>query len=45
MRDSTDFAAGTEAQLDAVADEPDDRPLKRLGVAKPIEEISELLLH
>jgi transposase, IS30 family len=42
---STDFATVTEAQLDAVADEPNDRPRKRLGFAKPIEEISLLLLH
>jgi len=39
----TDFAAITEAQLDAVADELNDRPRKRLGFAKPIEEISKLL--
>jgi IS30 family transposase len=42
---STDFATVTEAQLDAVADELNDRPRKRLAFANPIEEISELLLH
>jgi hypothetical protein len=31
--------------LDAVADEPNDRPRTGLGFAKPIEEISELLWH
>jgi transposase, IS30 family len=41
----TDFATVTEAQLDAVADELNDRPRKRLAFAKPIEEISELLLQ
>ena len=41
----TDFATVTDAQLDAVADELNDRPRKRLAFAKPIEEISELLLQ
>jgi IS30 family transposase len=41
----TDFATVTEAHLDAVADELNDRPRKRLAFAKPIEEISELLLQ
>jgi IS30 family transposase len=41
----TDFAAVTEADLDAVADELNDRPRKRLGFAKPTEEIAELLLR
>ena len=41
----TDFATVTEADLDAVADELNDRPRKRLAFAKPIEEISELLLQ
>jgi len=41
----TDFATVTKADLDAVADELNDRPRKRLGFAKPIEEISQLLLH
>ncbi len=33
----TDFAAVSEAQLDAVAEELNDRPRKRLGFAKPTE--------
>jgi transposase, IS30 family len=37
------FATITEAELDAVADELNDRPRKRLVYAKPIEEISDLL--
>jgi IS30 family transposase len=41
----TDFATVTEANLDAVADELNDRPRKRLAFAKPIEEISALLLQ
>jgi IS30 family transposase len=41
----TDFSSVTEAQLDAVADELNDRPRKRLAYAKPIEEISALLLQ
>jgi hypothetical protein len=34
-----------QCQLDAVADEPDDSPCKRLGFAKPNEQISVRLLH
>jgi IS30 family transposase len=41
----TDFATVTEADLDTVADELNDRPRKRLGFAKPTEQIAELLLH
>lgn len=41
----TDFATVSEAHLDAGADELNDRPRKRLGFAKPIEEIAELLLQ
>jgi transposase, IS30 family len=41
----TDFTTVSETQLDAVADELNDRPRKRLAFAKPSEEISELLLH
>jgi IS30 family transposase len=41
----TDFATVSESQLDAVADELNDRPRKRLAFAKPIEEISDLLLQ
>jgi hypothetical protein len=41
----TDFATVTEAELDAVADELDDRPRKRLDFAKPTEQLAELLLH
>jgi transposase, IS30 family len=41
----TDFSAVTEMELDAVADELNDRPRKRLAFAKPIEEISALLLQ
>ena len=39
----TDLAAHDEAFLDAVADELNDRPRKRLGFAKPIEQIGDLL--
>jgi IS30 family transposase len=35
----------TESQLDAVADELNDRPRKRLGFAKPTEELGNLLLQ
>ena len=38
----TDF---TEAQLDAVADELNDRPRKRLAFAKPTEQLAEQLLQ
>ena len=41
----TDFATVTEADLDAVADELNDRPRKRLAFAKPTEEIADLLLR
>ena len=41
----TDFATVSEADLDAVADELNDRPRKRLGFAKPTEQIAELLLQ
>ena len=38
----TDLSAHSEGFLDAVADELNDRPRKRLGFRKPIEEIAEL---
>jgi IS30 family transposase len=41
----TDFSTITEAQLDAVADELNDRPRKRLAFAKPTEQLAELLLQ
>ena len=41
----TDFTAVTESQLDAVADELNDRPRKRLGFAKPTEQLGKLLLQ
>jgi transposase, IS30 family len=41
----TDFGAVTEAELDAVADELNDRPRKRLAFAKPTEQLAELLLQ
>jgi IS30 family transposase len=41
----TDFTTVTEAHLDAVADELNDRPRKRLAFAKPTEEIADLLLQ
>ncbi len=34
-----------ESDLDAVADELNDRPRKRLGFFKPIEKIADLLLQ
>ena len=40
----TDLSVHNEAFLDAVADELNDRPRKRLGFAKPIEEIADLLI-
>jgi transposase, IS30 family len=40
----TDLSVHNEAFLDAVADELNDRPRKRLGFAKPIEQIGDLLL-
>jgi IS30 family transposase len=39
-----DFSTVIEAQLDAVADELNDRPRKRLGFYKPTECLAELLL-
>ena len=41
----TDFATVSEADLDGVADELNDRPRKRLGFYKPIEKIGDLLLQ
>jgi transposase, IS30 family len=41
----TDFGAISEAQLDAVADELNDRPRKRLDFANPTEQLAELLLQ
>ena len=41
----TDFSAVTEADLDTVADELNDRPRKRLAFAKPTEQLSQLLLQ
>jgi transposase, IS30 family len=41
----TDFATVTAAELDAVADELNDRPRKRFAFATPTEQISELLLQ
>jgi transposase, IS30 family len=41
----TDFASVTETDLDAVADELNDRPRKRLGFYKPTEKITDLLLQ
>ena len=38
----TDLSAHSEGFLDAVADELNDRPRKRLRFRKPIEEIAEL---
>ena len=35
----------TEADLDTVADELNDRPRKRLGFYKPTEKITDLLLR
>jgi transposase, IS30 family len=40
-----DFSTVTEAQLDAVADELNERPRKRFGFATPTEQLSELLLQ
>jgi IS30 family transposase len=40
----TDLSVHSEGFLDAVADELNDRPRKRLGFAKPIEQIGDLLL-
>ncbi len=41
----TDFNSVSEAALDAVADELNDRPRKRLAFHKPIEQIADLLLQ
>jgi IS30 family transposase len=41
----TDFSTVTETELDAVADELNDRPRKRLDFANPAEQLAELLLH
>ena len=41
----TDFATVSESDLDAVADELNDRPPKRLGFYKPIEKIADLLCN
>jgi IS30 family transposase len=41
----TDFATVTEADLDAVADELNDRPRKRLDFANPTEQLAELMLQ
>ncbi len=40
-----DFSTVTEADLDAVADELNDRPRKRLSFANPTEQLAELLLQ
>ena len=40
-----DFSIVTEAELDAVADELNERPRKRFDFATPTEQLSELLLH
>jgi IS30 family transposase len=41
----TDFSGVSEAALDAVAHELNDRPRKRLGFYKPTEKIADLLLR
>jgi len=41
----TDFTVVNEFHLDAVADELNDRPRKRLGFHKPTEKIADLLLQ
>ena len=40
-----DFSTITEVELDAVADELNERPRKRFGFATPTEQLSELLLR
>jgi IS30 family transposase len=40
----TDLAVHPEAELDRVAAELNDRPRKRLGFRKPVEQIADLLL-
>ncbi len=42
---ATDLSVHTEADLDRVADELNDRPRKRLGFYKPTEQIADLLLR
>ena len=41
----TDLSVHSEADLDWVADELNDRPRKRLAFKKPIEQIGPLLLR
>jgi IS30 family transposase len=41
----TDFSTVTDAELDAVADELNERPRKRLDFANPTEHLAELLLQ
>jgi len=41
----TDFSTVTDTELDAVADELNDRPRKRLDFANPTEQLAELLLQ
>lgn len=41
----TDLSVHSEADLDWVAQELNDRPRKRLGLQKPIELIEDLLLQ
>jgi IS30 family transposase len=41
----TEFSAVTEGQLDAIADELNERPRKRFGFATPTEHLAELLLQ
>jgi IS30 family transposase len=41
----TDLSVHSEADLDWVAQELNDRPRKRLGFRKPIEQLAELLLQ
>jgi IS30 family transposase len=40
-----DFATVTEAELDAVADELNERPRKRFDFATPTEQLADLLLQ
>jgi IS30 family transposase len=40
-----DFSTVTEAELDAVADELNERPRKRFGFATPTEQLAEVLLR
>jgi transposase, IS30 family len=40
----SDIAVHPEAELDQVAAELNDRPRKRLGFRKPVEQIADLLL-